>query len=702
MANPVLRTRGARATVLSAVLACLLSPAWAQATDITPATRTTIAVDASTVPGGPGGGPVYWDWQKVTMRMTWAVPDGAAPGDTFSVALDPALSAGSFIPFSLKAPGGEVVANASLVDGRVVFTLTDYVRTHRDVKGDAFFALSVDTSHLNETTPSYLTVYGTRLTVNRDPGPSGRDSYKYAWWQPSEAQATARDANGVLLQRDRSHMRWAVQLQTQVATPARDWSRLTITETPSSGSHFNCVRVNGVYTGVNAAVDVQRADGPTPPNVAVTSCAPDRLVLTVTKPRTERGIYRVLFDGWLDVDAQGRPAYRDPQDNWHTGFNPEGFGNTAALNYDGWTTTVSTAFVRTAQGGNGQGVGVSPSVDIEKYSGGWAGVKFVDGRPVMDESGQPASLPAEDHDAAPGKRIDPANATTLTMTVTSTGSETLNNVTVVDDSPADEDLSGFACTYKGSTTPPFNGFAPGESFACTVTLRGDFGPEHEDIATVRAIGAGTGTVVSDADAFWAVRAPGAPATTPPATTPEVIRYPADTPTTSPVVPIAVPAGSPQLVSPPQRGTAISNAGANRPTLRVTKRAVARRVRAGAPARWQVMVRNAGGGVARRVRVCEAPDAGLTFTGRRVRVTVAGRPRTLSATTRGGRACVTVSRLAPGERLRWTVTTRVATGPRRVLRNTVTATADGVARAVATASAVRLPRPPTRRSPAVTG
>ena len=60
------------------------------------------------------------------LDMTWAVPDSANSGDTFTLDLPGELKANT-TSFVLKAPDGSIVANAVVVNGVVTFTLTDYV-----------------------------------------------------------------------------------------------------------------------------------------------------------------------------------------------------------------------------------------------------------------------------------------------------------------------------------------------------------------------------------------------------------------------------------------------------------------------------------------------------------------------------------------------------------------------------------------------
>lgn len=92
---------------------------------------TDVQTDGSVAPG-----------DRFRVDITWEVPDSAQPGDTFSMQLPDEL-----LPmkesFEVLDPDGNVIATAEVVDGVVVFTLTDYVADHTDVSGTAYFWLEV-------------------------------------------------------------------------------------------------------------------------------------------------------------------------------------------------------------------------------------------------------------------------------------------------------------------------------------------------------------------------------------------------------------------------------------------------------------------------------------------------------------------------------------------------------------------------------
>ncbi|MEZ5080803.1 MAG: Ig-like domain-containing protein [Thermoleophilia bacterium] len=657
-------------SLLVALLAALslgVAATQAVASDVTAAAQVTTTLDTDGVTTGPTGEPTYWDWERVTMRVTWAVPDSTRSGDHFTVPIDPALAAGSFIPFDLLDPEGAVVARATVSGNLLVFTMTSYVDTHQNVHGTAFLQLEFALDRLSTTVPNVITVYGTRIRVTHNAPPTGEWDYKYAWWQPTETAATSRDERGVLVQRTRRRSDAAIQLKTRVGSPLRDWSTLTIIDTPASGTHFSCARDgSGTYTGLRPRVEVSTLGSGGPPAIAVVSCAPDRLVLRVTKQLTDRGVYHVTFDGWLDTDAQGRPVYRDEVGHVHLGFHPAGYGNSAVLDYDGWTSTVANAITRATQGGTGVGDRYVPRVDIEKYQGEWNGITFVDGRALLDEAGQPASLPAGDFDAAPGLDVAAGAATTITLRITNTGGEVLNQVRVTDAGAAAGDLTTPVCTLRGSTAMPFDGLAPGESFTCTLTLRAGFTSPHRDVATVTAVGATTGAPVTDRDEFHAFTTAQPPVVTPPTVTPPTVVV-ADTP---------------------------------KPLLRIRKVPVTRRPWAGGRMTWRVVVRNVGRATARPVAVCDRLVK-ASLIGRTARVRYVGKWTTMRVRVRSGRACIRIPRLDPGQSVTWVITTRVSRIARGVLVNRATASTPG--RPTVRAEARRRVQPfPGAVRPAVTG
>ena len=103
---------------------------------------------------------------NMRLDLTWAVPDSAAQGDTFTLTLPDELKSVTN-GFDLLAPDGSVVAVAHVVGKVVTFTLTDYADTHNDVHGSAFFFVKWDESNLPTVGPVQLD-FTTSTTVYHD------------------------------------------------------------------------------------------------------------------------------------------------------------------------------------------------------------------------------------------------------------------------------------------------------------------------------------------------------------------------------------------------------------------------------------------------------------------------------------------------------------------------------------------------------
>ena len=106
----------------------LLVPTAAQAAEI-PGAITSVTTDKTN----------YGYNERIKLTFDWAVPDTAAAGDTFTLPLPEELKAATLAKFSLLAPDGSVVANATWEGKNVVFTLTDYVDSHDNVGGSGLF-----------------------------------------------------------------------------------------------------------------------------------------------------------------------------------------------------------------------------------------------------------------------------------------------------------------------------------------------------------------------------------------------------------------------------------------------------------------------------------------------------------------------------------------------------------------------------------
>jgi Big-like domain-containing protein len=103
---------------------------------------------------------------NMRLDLTWAVPDSASSGDTFTLTLPNELTSVT-TGFDLLAPDGSVVATAHVAGKVVTFTLTTYADTHVDVHGGAFFSVKWDQSNLPTEGPVTLK-FTTSTTVYTD------------------------------------------------------------------------------------------------------------------------------------------------------------------------------------------------------------------------------------------------------------------------------------------------------------------------------------------------------------------------------------------------------------------------------------------------------------------------------------------------------------------------------------------------------
>jgi uncharacterized surface anchored protein len=103
---------------------------------------------------------------NMRLDLTWAVPDSAQSGDTFTLTLPDELKSVTN-GFDLLAPDGSVVAVAHVSGKVVTFTLTTYADTHNDVHGGAFFFVRWDQNNLPTEGPVQLD-FTTSTTVYHD------------------------------------------------------------------------------------------------------------------------------------------------------------------------------------------------------------------------------------------------------------------------------------------------------------------------------------------------------------------------------------------------------------------------------------------------------------------------------------------------------------------------------------------------------
>ena len=113
MSTPSLHRRALTTLAGAALAAAALGAAPAHASDITSTATRTVSVDTTGVATDAAGNPVYSTSARLRLDLTWAVPDGSRPGDTFRLPLDGDLSGAWFIPFDLRDANDNVVAKAT-------------------------------------------------------------------------------------------------------------------------------------------------------------------------------------------------------------------------------------------------------------------------------------------------------------------------------------------------------------------------------------------------------------------------------------------------------------------------------------------------------------------------------------------------------------------------------------------------------------
>ncbi|SDP73248.1 hypothetical protein SAMN04489867_3662 [Pedococcus dokdonensis] len=243
------------AAACAVVLACaaLLSAGAARAATIDGAI-TSITTTAT--------GTTQWD--RVDFGCTWAVPDGSAPGDTFSLDLPVELKWFGATDFALAGPDGQSVALAHAdPTGHVVFTLTDYVLTHQTgVHGSCHFATqyaaqtSDGTSHLDFQVGGEVIRVDLPTTAPCSPDCTvdrGTPS-KYMWWDDA-AQTTTQSV-------------------IRASATDSDSSVVTLTDVPGPGLALDCASLTvtiGKVLDAQGYVTDPRDDTLYPPVVTCTT-----------------------------------------------------------------------------------------------------------------------------------------------------------------------------------------------------------------------------------------------------------------------------------------------------------------------------------------------------------------------------------------------------------------------------------------------
>ncbi|GAA1048927.1 hypothetical protein GCM10009569_10460 [Arthrobacter russicus] len=271
-------------------------------------------------------------YDEITVDATWAVPDTAQPGDTFSLTL-PAELDSLVSGFEIRNSAGELVANAVVQNGVVTFTLTDFVSTHKNVSGTA--KLTTKLNRELEPGKPYALTFGNEAEVTITPG-EGRpvdrtSSQKYGFWI---------DANGDPSSTPTDRIRWTVE------SPKGAFDRISFEDTVGTGMELECGSVGMNLSETFRANDEVQTWGPAlARDVEFTaSCAGQTLTASrpvessADAPAVPEGqVLRLVYDTKV-IDASA-----------------SSYKNTALVTVDGTTKSVVTDFRRSTASGDGQG-----------------------------------------------------------------------------------------------------------------------------------------------------------------------------------------------------------------------------------------------------------------------------------------------------------------------------------------------------------
>ena len=224
----------------------------------------------------------------VRTDVTWCVPDATTAGDTFTIALPPELVA---LPrgFPLRDPAGLLVANATITGNPAVatFTFTDYVDTHVNVCGTAFFESRLDSSLTpgNTYTLTYVvngvTTFTPTVTIRPGGTTAGRPTARKGAYFDDPTDECRTEATGCL--------GW--YLESQLGP----FSSVTINDDGLVGATFECATLSVRIWSVDASGNLLNQFAPAAVGVGVTTtCSTTSLEVVATNIPANR-LVRVLI-----------------------------------------------------------------------------------------------------------------------------------------------------------------------------------------------------------------------------------------------------------------------------------------------------------------------------------------------------------------------------------------------------------------------
>lgn len=203
----------------------------------------------------------------VRTDVQWCVPDSAAAGDSFEITLPKELVRlpGGFV---LRDPSGLVVANATITNvpegqsATATFTFTDYVDTHVNVCGTAFFESHLDASLTPGTTyvltyvVNHVTTFTTSITPTANGTPTGRTSARKNGFFQDLTDECRNSATGCI--------GWSIESQLG------PFQSVTVNDSAAPGLAFECSTVSVLFWSVNSNGRLAASTVPSPGQVVVT------------------------------------------------------------------------------------------------------------------------------------------------------------------------------------------------------------------------------------------------------------------------------------------------------------------------------------------------------------------------------------------------------------------------------------------------
>jgi len=224
----------------------------------------------------------------VRTDIQWCVPDSAAAGDNFSIALAPEL-VGLPHGFDLRDPNGSLVATASIAGTPAVatFTFTDFVDTHVNVCGTAFFESRLDSSLVpgNTYTLRYVVdgsaTFEPQITIRPGGVPGGRDTAHKGSYFGDPSDQCRTQTQGCL--------GWFIE------TRLGPFQSVTITDNGLENASFECNQMSVRLWSVDASGNLQTAFSAAAAGVTVTTtCTPAGFEVKATNIPADR-LLRVLI-----------------------------------------------------------------------------------------------------------------------------------------------------------------------------------------------------------------------------------------------------------------------------------------------------------------------------------------------------------------------------------------------------------------------